>query len=143
MLALHVWSYVMFISTLYYYEGYWQYYATFSPNLFSFPGYTLRNDTVFYRFLFSGCMLPKNTGETVGPSCQYEFNEWYYNYDTNKCESFVFSGCGGNANRFHDKLLCDDLCKRQYDSSYNGNSMYFWLSWSNHFENFRDMFHLS
>ena len=73
-------------------------------------------------------MLPKNTGETVGPSCQYKFNEWYYNYDTNKCEPFVFSGCGGNANRFHDKLLCDDLCKRQYDSSYNGNSMYFWLS---------------
>ena len=70
----------------------------------------------------SVCKLPCLTGDTSGSKCGYEYNEWYYDYSSNDCKSFSYTGCGGNANRFHDKLTCENLCKRQYDLTYSGDS---------------------
>ncbi|XP_067942909.1 papilin-like [Watersipora subatra] len=54
------------------------------------------------------CVLPKEKG-----SCLSALARWYHNSETNKCEVFIFSGCGGNANNFF-ALACKLLV--QYDS---------------------------
>jgi len=41
------------------------------------------------------CSLPK----AVGP-CRATFPRWFYNSATQRCESFTYGGCGGNANQF-------------------------------------------
>ncbi|KAA3673044.1 uncharacterized protein DEA37_0004919 [Paragonimus westermani] len=30
-----------------------------------------------------------------------------------KCVDFVYTGCGGNGNRFRNKVECKRFCKRQ------------------------------
>uniref|UniRef100_A0A0C9RWN8 Putative bpti/kunitz family of serine protease inhibitor n=1 Tax=Amblyomma americanum TaxID=6943 RepID=A0A0C9RWN8_AMBAM len=35
---------------------------------------------------------------------------WYFNATTRNCSTFMYSGCGGNANRFPTKEMCLDIC---------------------------------
>lgn len=35
---------------------------------------------------------------------------WYFNPVTLRCEQFLYSGCGGNENRFESKKLCWHTC---------------------------------
>lgn len=42
--------------------------------------------------------------------CEGHFDSWYYEVATGLCEQFQYSGCGGNANRFHSKEQCEGLC---------------------------------
>lgn len=78
---------------------------------------------VFFNFI-QVCKLPCNTGDTSGSYCFFEYSEWYYDETSNQCKAFTYSGCGGNLNRFHDKVTCESVCTRQYDTSYSGDSEY-------------------
>lgn len=40
--------------------------------------------------------------------------KWYYNYKQRQCHTFMWSGCGGNGNRFTSKAECEDLCSREF-----------------------------
>uniref|UniRef100_A0A0K0FAQ1 Papilin (inferred by orthology to a D. melanogaster protein) n=1 Tax=Strongyloides venezuelensis TaxID=75913 RepID=A0A0K0FAQ1_STRVS len=53
------------------------------------------------------CSLPKQIGR-----CRGNFPSYYYEIATGTCIEFMFSGCGGNANRFHTKELCENACMK-------------------------------
>ncbi|MCP9259675.1 Papilin [Dirofilaria immitis] len=42
--------------------------------------------------------------------CELGVTKWYYNIDTGECHVFVYTGCGGNGNRFSSKAECEHLC---------------------------------
>ncbi|XP_059843048.1 collagen alpha-1(VII) chain-like [Hypanus sabinus] len=65
-----------------------------------FGNITLRNTTV-------SCEQPMDEG-----SCsEYELL-WYYSPEVNECRPFVYSGCGGNSNRFSSKQGCIRRCMK-------------------------------
>ena len=51
------------------------------------------------------CFLKQNSG-----SCDANYQEWYYDYQTSSCLQFRYSGCLGNDNRFLEKQDCEDAC---------------------------------
>ncbi len=51
------------------------------------------------------CALEPESGD-----CLAAFQRWYFNEDTNRCETFTWGGCGGNANNFESENLCSDAC---------------------------------
>ncbi|KAJ9575684.1 hypothetical protein L9F63_007443 [Diploptera punctata] len=71
-----------------------------------------------YRRTFEDCLHPKETGH-----CRAFFQSYYFNMKTKKCEQFVYSGCGGNNNRFETLEECKKLCsiKRKEDLTVTGN----------------------
>ncbi|RZF45831.1 hypothetical protein LSTR_LSTR013726, partial [Laodelphax striatellus] len=59
----------------------------------------------------------------AGP-CQQQIPVWYFNYETSKCQLFIYGGCEGNANRFETEEQCErqcgqfrdqDVCNQQVD----------------------------
>ncbi|CAK1578224.1 unnamed protein product [Parnassius mnemosyne] len=60
------------------------------------------------------CSLPLS----VGPCRGYE-ERWFYDTIRNECEPFGFTGCGGNANNFPTKEICNRQCKRKQNDIYN------------------------
>uniref|UniRef100_A0AC35TVW4 Papilin n=1 Tax=Rhabditophanes sp. KR3021 TaxID=114890 RepID=A0AC35TVW4_9BILA len=54
------------------------------------------------------CLLGKQSGK-----CRGKFPSWYYDVAVSKCLSFSFSGCGGNANRYHTEAACEEACQPQ------------------------------
>ncbi|KAL8588780.1 hypothetical protein ACOMHN_035276 [Nucella lapillus] len=53
------------------------------------------------------CNFPPVTGR-----CRAYMPSFYYNYNTGMCESFIYGGCGGNANRFRSLRKCQRKCLR-------------------------------
>jgi len=53
------------------------------------------------------CELPFETGP-----CRAMFLSFYFNSSTNRCEEFVYGGCGGNENRFKTEEECLARCKQ-------------------------------
>lgn len=53
----------------------------------------------------SVCTLEKAVG-----SCSGYFLRYYYNRATLECEEFVYSGCGGNGNKFSTQRDCYETC---------------------------------
>ena len=51
------------------------------------------------------CYLPPKLG-----SCNAKFMVWAYNPMTQKCQQFVYGGCGGNANNFWTREKCEAAC---------------------------------
>ncbi|GEM_PF-6159228 len=51
------------------------------------------------------CALPAEAG-----MCMAAFQRFYFNYDTGQCESFLYGGCGGNANNFETLEACEAAC---------------------------------
>ena len=51
------------------------------------------------------CKLPKAPGR-----CKAYIPSWYYDYKDGKCKTFIYGGCGGNANRFKTKARCQTKC---------------------------------
>lgn len=42
--------------------------------------------------------------------CELGVTKWYFNMDTEQCHVFIYTGCGGNGNRFSSKAECEHLC---------------------------------
>lgn len=42
--------------------------------------------------------------------CDEYIQNYFYNTETNQCELFIYTGCGGNANRFPTKERCEEDC---------------------------------
>lgn len=42
--------------------------------------------------------------------CSFTFYRYYFNPESALCESFIFTGCGGNRNNFKTKYLCEVRC---------------------------------
>ncbi|EFO15257.2 hypothetical protein LOAG_13253 [Loa loa] len=42
--------------------------------------------------------------------CELGITKWYYNMDAGECHIFIYTGCGGNGNRFSSKAECEHLC---------------------------------
>ncbi|RLU15132.1 hypothetical protein DMN91_013019 [Ooceraea biroi] len=53
------------------------------------------------------CTLPK----VVGP-CSGSLKQFYYDYRSDSCFEFDYSGCEGNKNRFQDRESCERKCKQ-------------------------------
>ncbi|XP_057655862.1 inter-alpha-trypsin inhibitor heavy chain H4-like isoform X1 [Diorhabda carinulata] len=60
------------------------------------------------------CVYSENKGICQAPPvrgfCQYKYESWYYNSSTSKCQPFIYSGCGGNKNKFKTKKGCENVC---------------------------------
>jgi len=52
------------------------------------------------------CQLDAQTG-----NCRAAHTRWYYDKLRGECRTFTWGGCGGNANRFATKQLCESRCK--------------------------------
>ncbi|XP_042331067.1 actinia tenebrosa protease inhibitors-like, partial [Sceloporus undulatus] len=51
------------------------------------------------------CKLAKDSG-----TCSEKISRYYYNRESKRCERFIYSGCGGNANHFHSAKECEQIC---------------------------------
>ncbi|XP_020800317.1 protease inhibitor-like [Drosophila serrata] len=63
---------------------------------------------------FELCRQPAERG-----NCPFAYKAWYFNSDTKKCESFMYSRCGGNWNRFNSKIMCIENCMEFPDLFYD------------------------
>jgi len=50
------------------------------------------------------CNLPSDTG-----ICRGYFPRFFYNMMSKQCETFIYGGCGGNANNFRTKIECENF----------------------------------
>lgn len=57
------------------------------------------------------CLLPEDPGPCYG-----RLLRWRYNYETSRCESFMYTGCGHNANYFTSEESCERACGQYRDS---------------------------
>ncbi|XP_067907444.1 tissue factor pathway inhibitor 2 isoform X2 [Heterodontus francisci] len=57
-------------------------------------------------FVPSFCTKPNDKG-----SCTAEILRFYFNQETCTCETFSYSGCGGNDNNFVSLKLCQKICQ--------------------------------
>ena len=46
-------------------------------------------------------------------SCGAQFVRWFWNGEARICESFAYSGCGGNGNNFASREECLSICHRE------------------------------
>ncbi|EPB69115.1 Kunitz/Bovine pancreatic trypsin inhibitor domain protein [Ancylostoma ceylanicum] len=53
------------------------------------------------------CSLAPNQGKTCGPGVSFKF---FYNAQTQECESFEYLGCDGNSNTFASRQECESYC---------------------------------
>ncbi len=51
------------------------------------------------------CSLPQETGP-----CRAAFRRYFFNSETQTCETFIFGGCGGNRNNFRSLRHCQRAC---------------------------------
>ncbi|XP_038645132.1 tissue factor pathway inhibitor-like isoform X2 [Scyliorhinus canicula] len=53
------------------------------------------------------CKAPADRG-----NCTESITKYFYNNSIDNCETFNYSGCGGNMNKFNTKQLCRRTCRR-------------------------------
>ncbi|XP_077270107.1 proteoglycan-like sulfated glycoprotein papilin isoform X5 [Temnothorax americanus] len=51
------------------------------------------------------CLAPVDSGD-----CEESLTAYYYDAQHQMCQAFIYSGCGGNANRFQTEEQCERLC---------------------------------
>ncbi|XP_016982785.1 male accessory gland serine protease inhibitor-like [Drosophila rhopaloa] len=56
------------------------------------------------------CGLPHSFDGNGRISCDAYIPSWSYDSGNNECIEFIFGGCGGNANRFDSKEICEKKC---------------------------------
>ncbi|KAK3879291.1 hypothetical protein Pcinc_016121 [Petrolisthes cinctipes] len=54
------------------------------------------------------CSEPRDVGR-----CSGQEEAWYYSSLQERCMFFVYSGCGGNSNRFRSRPECEAECEAQ------------------------------
>ncbi|XP_017046369.1 kunitz-type serine protease inhibitor 2 isoform X2 [Drosophila ficusphila] len=42
--------------------------------------------------------------------CKGHRRLWYYNLNKGKCQTFIYSNCGGNGNLFYTRESCQEFC---------------------------------
>ena len=52
------------------------------------------------------CQLPKVTGQ-----CKAYIPTYHFDKKTGECKTFVYNGCGGNANNFETLAACQKTCQ--------------------------------
>ena len=52
-------------------------------------------------------MMPPVTG-----MCMAAQPRWFFNSQTDRCEEFLYGGCGGNANNFLSQEECKKMCSQ-------------------------------
>ncbi|XP_046704415.1 collagen alpha-1(VII) chain isoform X2 [Silurus meridionalis] len=63
------------------------------------------------------CVLPLDEG-----GCSRYTLRWYFNSQEGECRPFIYSGCGGNANRYEHKEKCEQSCLQQSRGALGSNS---------------------
>uniref|UniRef100_A0A915Q2E3 BPTI/Kunitz inhibitor domain-containing protein n=1 Tax=Setaria digitata TaxID=48799 RepID=A0A915Q2E3_9BILA len=69
--------------------------------------YNRSNGLVYSSTPSTACLEPLTLG-----SCSQMYPFYYYNRDTQRCEPFIYSGCGGNSNRFFTLRQCEIACSQ-------------------------------
>ncbi|CAJ0561764.1 unnamed protein product, partial [Mesorhabditis spiculigera] len=54
------------------------------------------------------CALPASVG-----SCELAVSKWNFDAKTGECKLFMWTGCGGNLNRFSSREECEALCRAE------------------------------
>uniref|UniRef100_A0A023G1A9 Putative bilaris n=1 Tax=Amblyomma parvum TaxID=251391 RepID=A0A023G1A9_AMBPA len=57
---------------------------------------------------WSRCLRPKAVGY-----CKNKVPSWYFDFWSLRCKGFLYSGCGGNGNRFTTEEECQRSCLRK------------------------------
>uniref|UniRef100_A0A915E9W7 BPTI/Kunitz inhibitor domain-containing protein n=1 Tax=Ditylenchus dipsaci TaxID=166011 RepID=A0A915E9W7_9BILA len=57
----------------------------------------------------SVCLNARDRGESSCPG-KSPVTFFYYDQSTKHCQPFLYSGCGGNANRFESSTQCQEMC---------------------------------
>ncbi|CAG0888031.1 unnamed protein product [Darwinula stevensoni] len=65
------------------------------------------NDTL--ESLSKWCFMPVDAGP-----CQEGYTRWHFDPDSRTCSPFLYSGCGGNLNRFKSYGICIAFCSRAF-----------------------------
>jgi len=55
------------------------------------------------------CELPPANGDGE-VACMAYMERWHWNSTSQKCEIFIYGGCGGNANNFNSRMACAKHC---------------------------------
>ncbi|CAN0001303.1 unnamed protein product [Lampetra planeri] len=75
-----------------------------------------RSEILDYKIPFSAtacrCRLDLDEGD-----CSHLALRWYYRRASHDCRLFVYTGCGGNGNRFESRAECQAECRPQADPS--------------------------
>ncbi|GFQ81328.1 boophilin-H2 [Trichonephila clavata] len=62
------------------------------------------------------CTLPMAKG-----ICHNNIMRWYYDFYTDSCKTFIYTGCLGNANNFESLFDCEEACRDEWKrKSYSG-----------------------
>jgi len=85
------------------------------PGPFPVPR-TLRNDSDA-NYESTETDICKQSLETG--NCSDSITRWFYNFESNECEQFDYSGCEGNGNNFDSKDDCEIDCKVQFGNDYD------------------------
>ncbi|CAD0202962.1 unnamed protein product [Chrysodeixis includens] len=65
------------------------------------------------------CFLEPHAGY-----CTDRMERWGYNSFMAECNTFVYSGCGGNKNNFMTKKRCEEACHQELKSNCQKNEEY-------------------
>ena len=64
------------------------------------------NEEILAHLLFPEyCFMAQDKGE-----CDDYQARFFYDHTTGVCDQFLYSGCGGNQNRFRSSTECDSKC---------------------------------
>nr|XP_054927957.1 amblin-like [Dermacentor andersoni] len=55
-------------------------------------------------------ILPTCWNRKLVGNCTQKIPSWYYSYWSGRCKGFLYSGCGGNTNRFPTEGECQTAC---------------------------------
>ena len=67
--------------------------------------YSLTNMNIY--IFIDICSLPAVKG-----TCGQQVDMYRYDLESSQCVRFTYSGCGGNANRFETRAMCEIACHR-------------------------------
>ena len=66
-----------------------------------------------------GCPVYKSACEypVVSGNCKKRYVRYYYEHVSQRCRSFIYSGCGGNPNSFKSNFQCIKACEKSSQRS--------------------------